>query len=458
MFQSHWHARRFLRAAVAPLAILLFSAFLFAGCGLFGGDDEPIPEVVEPPASTTQQDDTNSATATATSAQDQDQPTEAVQVTTSPSEDDQAQPDQPSTANAQSEDQADPTIYVVQPGDTLAQIANQLGVRIDDLITLNGIQNPDLLQVGQELKIPSPSQDEAGDEVVEDEQDESVDQQDEQQSQADDEGIDPPSVTLPTVAVPAATPTRVSYTQFPQPGPELTTDTIPDVPTSFLQYGAAALPWLHGISEVNPIIELFKAWPMPALAVGNDRIVLVDTNGDAQFSVSIIYTDPNSFGAAVPYSNLVVYDQVPGNPSRYRIAYDHALAYAREVQGIQQISDLDLTGDTLHDLTFREITCDASGCVSSFYILSSTGDGYRTVTSSAAQVAEVSAISIEDLTGDGVLDLVVEGLATDESTAAQYTFVFTARDDSLVETARLSTGGSADQGNSEQSDGDSLEE
>ena len=96
-------------------------------------------------------------------------------------------------------------------------------------------------------------------------------------------------------------------------------------------------------------------------------------------------------------------------------------AYAREVQGIQQLSDLDLSGDGIRDLTFREITCDETGCVSSFYILSAVGDGYQTITGSAAQVAEVSNIAIEDRTGDGVLDLVVSGLATDESAPARYT-------------------------------------
>ena len=220
------------------------------------------------------------------------------------------------------------------------------------------------------------------------------------------------------------------------------------------------MPWLHGINQIEPIIELFKAWPMPQLAVGNDRVILLDTNAGGQFSASIIYTDPNSFGAAVPYSNLVIYDPVPGDPSKYRIAYDHAQAYAREVQGIQQLSDIDTTGDNIRDLTFREITCDDSGCVSSFYILSSTNDGYRTITGSAARVAEVSSISMEDLTGDGVADIVVNGLAIDQPTASRYTFVFTAQGDNLVESVRLSRGGddASDETGAEDAEEDSLEE
>ncbi len=411
---------------------------MLSACGLFGGDDDQ-PDIVERPDTAAQTNQTSEAAASAPAQsqpqqQQPDQSAQAVQVTTSP-EQDQDQPQQQAAAEVEVQ-QTDPSIYIVQPGDTLAQIANRFNVRIDDLITLNGIQDPDLLRVGQELRIP-------GQEPTTTDTDDSDQQQAEQQQQEQqsDQGIEPPSVELPTVAVPAATPTQVSYTQFPQPGPDQTTDTIPDPPSNFLQYGAAALPWLHGINEVTPIIDLFKAWPMPPLAVGNDRVVLVDTNANGQFSVSIVYTNPNSFGAAVPYSNLVVYDPLPGDPSKYRIAYDHALSYAREVQGLQQLVDIDLTGDAIRDLTFREITCDESGCVSSFYVLASTGDGYRTVTSSAARVAAVTAIDIEDRTGDGVPDVVVRGLALDESVASRYTFVFTVDGDQLVETARISTDG-----------------
>ena len=430
-------ARRRGGAAAALVLVLLGAALLLSGCGLFGGDDET-PAVVEPPASTEQAEqpaDPPVVTADTGAQEQQDEPTQPVRVTTSP--DDEADGQQAGQADGQRQSsERDDSVYVVQSGDTLAGIANRLGVRVDDLITLNGIQNPDQIRVGQELRVPAPeppSRETGGDAEAGDEGGQ------EPSPQADDQGdqIEPPTVELPSVAVPAATPTQVSHTQFPQPGPDQTTDTIPDAPANFLQYGAAALPWLHGINEIEPIIELFKAWPMPPLAVGNDRVVLVDTDGGARFSVSIVYTNPNSFGAAVPFSNLVVYDPVPGSASSYRIAYDHAQAYAREVQGIQQLADLDLTGDDLRDLTFREIACGDTGCVSSFYILNAAGDGYRTITGPAAQVAQVSSIAIEDRTGDGVPDIVVAGLATDEAAPAQYTFVFTARGGELVEALRV---------------------
>lgn len=46
------------------------------------------------------------------------------------------------------------SVYVVQPGDTLRNIASQFGVSADDIIAANTLPNPDLLEVGQLLVIP----------------------------------------------------------------------------------------------------------------------------------------------------------------------------------------------------------------------------------------------------------------------------------------------------------------
>lgn len=44
--------------------------------------------------------------------------------------------------------------YTVQPGDTLAKIAVRFGVTIQDLIKANDLTSPDLIRVGQVLRIP----------------------------------------------------------------------------------------------------------------------------------------------------------------------------------------------------------------------------------------------------------------------------------------------------------------
>jgi len=44
--------------------------------------------------------------------------------------------------------------YVIKSGDTLNKIATSFNVTVDDLMALNGITNPDHIEVGQELEIP----------------------------------------------------------------------------------------------------------------------------------------------------------------------------------------------------------------------------------------------------------------------------------------------------------------
>ena len=48
-----------------------------------------------------------------------------------------------------------PQVYVVKSGDTLYAIAGRFNCSVDELIQANGIANPNALQVGQQLQIPS---------------------------------------------------------------------------------------------------------------------------------------------------------------------------------------------------------------------------------------------------------------------------------------------------------------
>jgi LysM repeat protein len=48
--------------------------------------------------------------------------------------------------------------YIVSDGDTLSDIADTFGVTIDAIISVNALDSPDDLQVGDELAIPPPSE------------------------------------------------------------------------------------------------------------------------------------------------------------------------------------------------------------------------------------------------------------------------------------------------------------
>ena len=48
-------------------------------------------------------------------------------------------------------------VYIVRAGDNPAKIAQQFGIRTQDLMSANDIQDPTKLQTGQSLKIPPPT-------------------------------------------------------------------------------------------------------------------------------------------------------------------------------------------------------------------------------------------------------------------------------------------------------------
>lgn len=64
-----------------------------------------------------------------------------------------------------------PGTYVVQPGDTLAAIANKFGVPVEYLTSVNNIHDPNFIRVGQVLTIPKwppdpPRADTNGKEII----------------------------------------------------------------------------------------------------------------------------------------------------------------------------------------------------------------------------------------------------------------------------------------------------
>jgi LysM repeat protein len=46
-------------------------------------------------------------------------------------------------------------LYVVQRGDTLSSLAEEFGTTVEDLLAANGLTDPNAIQVGQPLLIPS---------------------------------------------------------------------------------------------------------------------------------------------------------------------------------------------------------------------------------------------------------------------------------------------------------------
>ena len=70
-----------------------------------------------------------------------------------PDDDEQAPESEEEGEEGQEQDAPDGT-YVVQQGDTLYGIAVQFNVSMEALMNANGMDDPNTLQVGQELQIP----------------------------------------------------------------------------------------------------------------------------------------------------------------------------------------------------------------------------------------------------------------------------------------------------------------
>lgn len=60
---------------------------------------------------------------------------------------------EPPAASLQNEPKLADAIYVVQPGDSLAQIAKQYGMTVEEAMWLNGLPNPNFVWTGQRLRV-----------------------------------------------------------------------------------------------------------------------------------------------------------------------------------------------------------------------------------------------------------------------------------------------------------------
>jgi LysM repeat protein len=85
-------------------------------------------------------------------------PTAPPSATESPAPSETAGPAATATVEPSPGPEATPIIHIVQRGESLSLIAAEYGVTLDELISFNQLQNPNLIVPGQEILIPPPSQ------------------------------------------------------------------------------------------------------------------------------------------------------------------------------------------------------------------------------------------------------------------------------------------------------------
>jgi LysM repeat protein len=141
-----WQQVAFIISINAILSLIIsLAVVIIAGPNFF---PQP-PEVAAPPVAATEPPPAATTGGEPGQAQPSlDTPTSPPGVTTIPTA-------QPVPAESTSPGTpVEPTIYIVQPGDTLGSIASKFEVSLEDLMRANGLSDPDYVIVGQELLIP----------------------------------------------------------------------------------------------------------------------------------------------------------------------------------------------------------------------------------------------------------------------------------------------------------------
>ena len=387
-----------------------------ASDSLDSGEDRDLPATDNQPTSPTVRDIPDATTPAGDGdTADADRPTATGDTTVQPSS---------GTTPATTSDGT----YTVQAGDTLGDVAFRFGTTAAVLADLNNLTNPDSLVIGQVLVLP-------GGQLPEDDGEETVaggDGSGDGDAPANGDGGDAPA---PAPVAGAG----LSPAGIPQSGPDVTTDTIPERPAALADFATTALPWLQDRTTPAEVLDLFVQWSMPPLPRG-DRFFLVDTDADGLFSLVAIFTDPGQpQRGPLTDANLVIYDPIPDQPARWRQAFDHNLAHGLVGQDYSVLSVEDVTGDGERDITYAEVFCGASTCTTSVHVLVRDGDGYRDAVVTPIDVPTATSLNLADVTGDGVLDLTIEG-GTFGSVGAgpprPFTFVFSASGDNFVEISR----------------------
>ena len=484
--------RRSIRLFVLAALVLPGVGLVIAACG---GDEEPVVTAAAAATDTQTPAAANTAVAPAAAAPVRAAPTPAATAAAAAAAaaaEQSADEERPSAGGGATVQVQRPSAtaattsdgtYTVQAGDTLGDIAFRFGTTAAVLQDINQLDNPDLLQVGDVLILPggepeeeedTVAEEDDGDEAATDETGEESDGEDGEDGddataedataedataedeagtdEAGEEGDDPAEDDpaeddaaedapaeddTPPTPVPAA-PTGLSPNGIPQPASDVTLEDVPVRPAALAAFATTALPWLQDRTAVDEIVDLFIAWSMPPVPRG-DRFHLVDTDADGLFSLVAIFTDPGpAQHGSLTDANLVIYDPAPEQPTRWRQAFDHNLAYGGG-QDFFVMTVVDLTGDGRRDIMYGETACGANTCTTIVRVLVRDGDGYRNAAVDIA-VPTATSFGFDDVTGDGVADLTIEG-GTFGSVGAgpvrPFQFVYSAVGGNFAEIARV---------------------
>ena len=208
----------------------------------------------------------------------------------------------------------------------------------------------------------------------------------------------PEVATTPTGPGTPETPT--SSTATPTSGP---TVILPSAPDNVFAGANLLVPYLAGGSgDVDRCLpELIDGWEL-ALSDGI-QCVLADMDGDGGEELALLVSLEREQD---PPGDVWIFDDA----SNGQRLIGSARSFSGTVlSGVHIVTGDDLTGDGLSDIVISMESCSAAVCSTDFLILSAHRGGFEDLGPRDIALEGSEPPTVEDVTGDGTLDLVIRG-------------------------------------------------
>lgn len=222
------------------------------------------------------------------------------------------------------------------------------------------------------------------------------------------DGGDVQIVALTRTPTPAATPdgqspilppTSITATTTPEPS-----DVLPPRPENPIAGGLLVASYLAGggADIAGCLPELEASWQLAPTA--GERCVFADVDGDGVSELAYALTLAS--GGATGPGDVWFFQ---GADESFRL-YSSARVLANAVlEDVAIEVAADLTGDRFAELVISARTCDADVCTSRFLIASSHRGLLENLAPEDLTIANLESVRVEDVNGDGLLDVIVQG-------------------------------------------------
>ncbi len=179
---------------------------------------------------------------------------------------------------------------------------------------------------------------------------------------------------------------------------------LPEPPESLLAGANLLVPYLAaGAADMAGCLpELVAAWEFAASE--EPRCVFADLDGDDASEFALLVTLPRD-GATQPGD---VWFFGSADQSHRLLGSARSFANAA-LGGVRIVAADDLTGDGLPEVVVASLSCGTAICTTDFVIVSAHRGGLEDLAPAAIEIPALESATVQDTNGDGRLDLVLRG-------------------------------------------------